>query len=349
MTSDIYLVVKSEMNDPAALSKLKQILDSRVDLKASAGSEWFDREFVLLELLGQGSFGRVYKAQHRALGVIVAAKEVKITQGQQQEVRVEIEILRQCKSPYIVNYFGSFLKHKELLIIMEYCPFGSVNDLMQVLHRELREDEISAICRNVLGGLHYLHSSRKIHRDIKSENILLSERAEAKLADFGVSGRVSTVKKRLKTVIGTPYFVAPEIISSEDEGYDAVVDIWSLGITCIEMAEKYPPLWDLDPMKALFIIPTRPPPTFKNPLNFSNTFCDFVSLCLTKHPAKRPTADVLLKHSFIAKNHEKNVAALKKLVQQAKAVLDIRGGLYNALQKGGQGATDSLQVFPPKL
>lgn len=204
-------------------------------------------------------------------------------------------------------------------IVMEYCGAGSVSDIMRLRKKTLQEDEIATILSDTLKGLEYLHLRRKIHRDIKAGNILLNNEGHAKLADFGVAGQLTvsrsmrgvvgakplsslwycrqdTMAKR-NTVIGTPFWMAPEVI--QEIGYDCVADIWSLGITALEMAEGKPPYGDIHPMRAIFMIPTKPPPSFREPDQWSPEFIDFVSGCLVKNPEERATATELLQHEFI--------------------------------------------------
>lgn len=182
---------------------------------------------------------------------------------------------------------------------MEYCGAGSVSDIMRLRKKTLTEDEIATILSDTLKGLDYLHIRRKIHRDIKAGNILLNSEGHAKLADFGVAGQLTDTMSRRNTVIGTPFWMAPEVI--EEIGYDCVADIWSLGITALEMAEGKPPYGDIHPMRAIFMIPTKPPPSFREPDRWSPEFIDFVSLCLVKNPEERATANSLLQHPFISK------------------------------------------------
>ena len=165
---------------------------------------------------------------------------------------------------------------------------------------------------DTLKGLEYLHLRKKIHRDIKAGNILLNIEGHAKLADFGVAGQLTDTMAKRNTVIGTPFWMAPEVI--QEIGYDCVADIWSLGITALEMAEGKPPYGDIHPMRAIFMIPTKPPPTFKDCDRWSPQFIDFVSRCLVKTPEKRATASQLLHSDFIGRararaegGHECNV------------------------------------------
>ncbi|XP_061640555.1 serine/threonine-protein kinase 4-like isoform X2 [Phyllopteryx taeniolatus] len=201
------------------------------------------------------------------------------------------------EGPHVVRYYGSYFKNSDLWIVMEYCGAGSVSDIIRIRSKTLTEEEIASILQSTLKGLEYLHFMRKIHRDIKAGNILLNTEGQAKLADFGVAGQLTDTMAKRNTVIGTPFWMAPEVI--QEIGYNCVADIWSLGITAIEMAEGKPPYADIHPMRAIFMIPTNPPPTFRNPDVWSPHFRDFVSQCLVKNPENRATATQLLQHAFI--------------------------------------------------
>lgn len=201
---------------------------------------------------------------------------------------------------------------------MEYCGAGSVSDIMRLRKKTLSEDEISTILNDTLKGLEYLHLRRKIHRDIKAGNILLNSEGHAKLADFGVAGQLTDTMAKRNTVIGTPFWMAPEVI--EEIGYDCVADIWSLGITALEMAEGKPPYGDIHPMRAIFMIPTKPPPSFREIDRWSPEFIDFVSICLVKNPEERAAATDLLQHEFI-KNAKSN-SILAQMITEAKETRD---------------------------
>jgi serine/threonine protein kinase len=209
---------------------------------------------MMLELLGEGNFGLVYKAYHKQSGNIVAIKVVPIS-SDIESLKKEIAILRECKCPHIVRYFGSYLKKStgELWLILEYCNAGSVADLIKSTGKTLNEYEISSICHAVLKGLEYLHDTKKIHRDVKAGNILLDNRGNAKLADFGVSAQLQHTYDKRGTVTGTPYWMSPEVLSNSGE-YNKKTDIWSLGITAIEMAEGEPPYSHINYMRAMFVI-----------------------------------------------------------------------------------------------
>ncbi|KAM9409990.1 serine/threonine-protein kinase 4-like [Pholidichthys leucotaenia] len=252
--------------------------------------------FDVLEKLGEGSYGCVFKANYKETGEIVAIKQVPV-ESDLQEIIKEISIMQQCNSPHVVRYYGSYFKNRDLWIVMEYCGAGSVSDIIRIRNKTLTEEEIAAILQSTLKGLEYLHFMRKIHRDIKAGNILLNSEGHAKLADFGVAGQLTDTMAKRNTVIGTPFWMAPEVI--QEIGYNCVADIWSLGITAIEMAEGKPPYADIHPMRAIFMIPTNPPPTFRKPDQWSPAFIDFVSQCLVKNPENRATATQLLQHTFI--------------------------------------------------
>ncbi|TKR83052.1 hypothetical protein L596_016705 [Steinernema carpocapsae] len=252
--------------------------------------------FDIVGKLGEGSYGSVHKAIHRTTGHILAVKKVPVDTDLQEIIK-EITIMQQCDSPYVVKYYGSYFKNSDLWIVMEYCGAGSVSDIMRLRRKTIAEPEIRAILRDTLKGLQYLHGLKKIHRDIKAGNILLNMEGHAKLADFGVAGQLTDTMAKRNTVIGTPFWMAPEVI--QEIGYDTKADIWSLGITAIEMAEGRPPHADIHPMRAIFMIPTKPPPTFKNPEDWSPEFVAFISDCLVKEPEQRRTADHLLELDFI--------------------------------------------------
>uniref|UniRef100_UPI00358F5FC0 serine/threonine-protein kinase 3/4-like isoform X2 n=1 Tax=Myxine glutinosa TaxID=7769 RepID=UPI00358F5FC0 len=270
--------------------------------------------FDILEKLGEGSYGNVYKAIHKESGQIVAIKQVPV-ESDLQEIIKEISIMQQCDSPHVVKYYGSYFKNTDLWIVMEYCGAGSVSDIIRLRNKTLSEEQIAPILRATLRGLEYLHFMRKIHRDIKAGNILLSVEGNAKLADFGVAGQLSDTMAKRNTVIGTPFWMAPEVI--QEIGYNCLADVWSLGITAIEMAEGKPPYADIHPMRAIFMIPTNPPPTFRQPESWSDEFTDFVRKCLVKNPEHRATATQLLQHPFV--RQAMSVPTLQSLVAEAMA------------------------------
>ncbi|XP_066149196.1 serine/threonine-protein kinase 3-like isoform X1 [Euwallacea fornicatus] len=273
--------------------------------------------FDLICKLGEGSYGSVYKALHKESGQVLAIKQVPVDTDLQEIIK-EISIMQQCDSPYVVKYYGSYFKNTDLWIVMEYCSAGSISDIMRIRRKTLSEDEIATVIADTLKGLEYLHLRRKIHRDIKAGNILLNSEGHAKLADFGVAGQLTDTMAKRNTVIGTPFWMAPEVI--QEIGYDCVADIWSLGITALEMAEGKPPYGDIHPMRAIFMIPTKPPPSFREPDKWSAEFIDFVSVCLVKNPEERATATDLLSHDFI--QNAKPSTILNTMIQEAHQVRD---------------------------
>lgn len=252
--------------------------------------------FSLMGKLGEGSYGSVHKAIHNRTSNIVAIKMIPIENNLQESIK-EIDMMMDCKSKYVVRFYGNYIKDDSLWIVMEFCGAGSVSDVMRLVKSTLSEPQIACICLSVLKGLAYLHGRRRIHRDIKAGNILLNSKGEAKLADFGVAGQLTDNITKRQTVIGTPFWMAPEVI--QETGYGVLADIWSLGITCIEMAEGRPPYHKIHPMRAIFMIPTKPSPKLENESLWSKNFINFLARCLTKDPAERPSAEVLLNDPFI--------------------------------------------------
>jgi len=271
--------------------------------------------FDLLAKLGEGAYGSVFKAMHKESSEVLAIKQVPVDTDLQEIIK-EISIMQQCDSPYVVKYYGSYFKNTDLWIVMEYCGAGSVSDCMRLRNKTLNEDEIACICRDTLKGLEYLHLRRKIHRDVKAGNILLNTEGHAKLADFGVAGQLTDTMAKRNTVIGTPFWMAPEVI--QEIGYDCKADIWSLGITTLEMAEGKPPHADIHPMRAIFMIPTKPPPFFKTADKWSKDMQDFVQKCLVKNPEERMSATQLLQLPFI--KNSKPVEVLSPMLNDAMRI-----------------------------
>ena len=267
-------------------------------LENSINSEDPDEVFQKLEILGQGSFGIVYKCVHRDSGNIVAAKIMNVEE-EVESFKKEVDILKECESPYIIKFYGCYAKKGEIWIIIEYCDSGSVLDLMRAVPCTFDEYQIASIIEMVLLGLNFLHEKKKIHRDVKCGNILLNRDGYAKLGDFGVSTSLATSLSRRVSKIGSPYWMSPEVITQNK--YNSKTDIWSLGITCIEMAEGDPPNHNLRHYQVVKVIVQKPPKGLSFPEKWSPEFNDFVSKCLTVDPEVRPTAKALQQHPFIKK------------------------------------------------
>ncbi|TYH86737.1 hypothetical protein ES332_D01G065600v1 [Gossypium tomentosum] len=305
-------------------------------LPEAAGSR-----FSQSELIGRGSFGDVYKAFDKELNKEVAIKVIDLEESEDEieDIQKEISVLSQCRCPYITEYYGSYLHQTKLWIIMEYMAGGSVADLLQS-GPPLDEMSIACISRDLLHAIEYLHNEGKIHRDIKAANILLTENGDVKVADFGVSAQLTRTISRRKTFVGTPFWMAPEVIQNS-EGYNEKADIWSLGITVIEMAKGEPPLSDLHPMRVLFIIPRENPPQLDE--HFSRPMKEFVSLCLKKVPAERPSARELLKHRFI-RNARKSQKLLERIRERPKYQLKEDAETPRTGPKAVGESTDTVKV-----
>eukprot|EP01134_Creolimax_fragrantissima_P007950 CFRG7950T1 len=276
--------------------------------KGEIGEIWSLEQVGVLSKVGEGSYGSVYKSKELATGDVIALKSISLEDAVKSNITSlgnEIDILKQCKHHNIVAYLGSFIESNKLWIAMEFCGGGSCSEVMQVLGEAFTESDIAWIMRESLTGLHHLHKMRKIHRDIKGGNILITESGHVKIADFGVAIPLQNTFAKANTFIGTPYWMAPEVIQGKP--YDYSADIWSLGVTAIELAEILPPLASHHPMRVLFSIPNRPSPTLKETEAWSASFTDFIVCCLQKEPFKRSSIIELLHHEFITeKNLSKN-------------------------------------------
>uniref|UniRef100_A0A8D0ACX8 Serine/threonine-protein kinase TAO3 n=1 Tax=Sander lucioperca TaxID=283035 RepID=A0A8D0ACX8_SANLU len=292
-----------------------------------------DPEDVFCDLheIGHGSFGAVYFARNSYSNEVVAIKKMsyngKQTTEKWQDIIKEVKFLGQLRHPNTIEYKGCYLKENTAWLVMEYC-LGSASDLLEVHKKPLQEMEIAAITHGALLGLAYLHSHNMIHRDVKAGNILLTELGQVKLADFGSASIASPAN----SFVGTPYWMAPEVILAMDEGqYEGKVDIWSLGITCIELAERKPPLFNMNAMSALYHIAQNDSPTLQSN-EWSDPFRSFVDYCLLKIPQDRPSSGELLRHDFVRR--ERSPRILIDLIQRTKdAVRELDNLQYRKMKK----------------
>ncbi|CAG0883492.1 unnamed protein product [Cyprideis torosa] len=315
-------------------------------------AELFDREdpealFEDLREIGHGSFGAVYYARNSQTKEVVAIKKMSYVGKQSgekwQDIIKEIQFIRRLSHPNCVNYHGCYLKESTVWLVMEYC-LGSASDIIEVHKRALREDEIGAICQHVLEGLAYLHAEGCIHRDIKAGNILLTENGTVKLADFGSA----SIKSPANSFVGTPYWMAPEVILAMDEGrYEGKADVWSLGITCIELAERKPPYFNMNAMSALYHIAQNDSPSLGSS-DWGEAFREFVDVCLIKDPRQRPTAGWLLSnHSFVTLARPTSI--IVDLIQRTKtAVRELDNLNYRKMKKILMVETCDMDVGPPE-
>ncbi|KAI9535486.1 hypothetical protein NQZ68_003040, partial [Dissostichus eleginoides] len=271
--------------------------------------------------LGDGAFGKVFKAQNKQNGTLAAAKVIDTkTEDELEDYMVEIEILASCDHHHIVKLLDAFYFEGKLWILIEFCAGGAVDAIMLELERPLTEPQIRVVCRQTLEALTYLHDNKVIHRDLKAGNILLSLEGEVKLADFGVSAKNTKTLQRRDSFIGTPYWMAPEVVmceTSKDRPYDFKADIWSLGVTLIELAQIEPPNHEMNPMRVLLKIAKSEPPTLMHPSRWSPEFNDFLRKALDKNVDNRWGTLQLLQHPFVTS--VTNSRPLRELIAEAKA------------------------------
>ena len=251
--------------------------------------------------IGSGAFGNVYKGRRKTDNLTVAIKVIDLEESKDdiQTINKEITTLSHGKAcPQLINYYGSAVFGTKLWIAMEYVDGGSILDYVKK-HRVMNESEIAIVVREVLLGLQYLFNEGKIHRDIKAANILLARNGQVKLADFGATAQLTDTMTKCATFVGSPHWMAPEVMTQNQ--YDGKADIWSLGITCLEMAMGAPPNSNVHPLKLVSLIPRAPPPTLPADRQYSNEFKEFVSMCLIKDPTQRAGIHQLLRTEFVQK------------------------------------------------
>ncbi|KAJ6669117.1 hypothetical protein lerEdw1_007926 [Lerista edwardsae] len=296
--------------------------------------------------LGDGAFGKVFKAQNKETKVLAAAKVIDTKSEEElEDYMVEIDILASCDHPNIVKLLDAFYYENNLWILIEFCAGGAVDAVMLELERPLTEPQIRVVCRQTLEALHYLHENKIIHRDLKAGNILFTLDGDIKLADFGVSAKNTRTIQRRDSFIGTPYWMAPEVVmceTSKDRPYDYKADVWSLGVTLIEMAEIEPPHHELNPMRVLLKIAKSDPPSLAQPSKWSADFKDFLKKCLEKNVDARCNTAELLQHPFVTVSSNRPI---RELIAEAKA--EVTEEVEDGKDEDEEEETENSLQLPP--
>jgi len=254
--------------------------------------------FKNFKKVGEGAAGEVFLGTDTRSGSQVAIKKMTLSAQNMKLLATEIGIMKDSHHPNVVSFFDAYIVEDKLWVTMEYMGGGCLTEILEQYDKcQMNEPQIARVCLQCLEALHYIHTNHRIHRDIKSDNILLGSNGEVKLADFGFAAQLTKQKQKRNTIVGTPYWMAPELIRGLS--YDQKVDIWSLGIMVMEMAEGEPPYMEFPPLRALFLITTKVIPGLSKPDNWSADFQDFVAKCLEKDVDARPSSEQLLKHKFI--------------------------------------------------
>uniref|UniRef100_A0A6B2L609 Protein kinase domain-containing protein n=1 Tax=Arcella intermedia TaxID=1963864 RepID=A0A6B2L609_9EUKA len=304
--------VKSEFSEtdlPSVKKVYMEDLVSKVDPKPL---------FTDLKLIGQGAVGQIFSAIEISSGNKIAIKEMLLKPSQKESLLAEMSIMRNASHPNVVNFYGAYQNDTKIWVIMELMDAGSLTEILDEYDvLKMTEPQIARVCNDVLQALNHMHQMHCIHRDIKSDNVLLNRKGEIKLADFGFSCQLTKEKAKRTSVIGTPYWMPPEIISGQE--YGTKVDIWSLGIMIMEMAEGEPPYMEFPPLRALFMISTKGIPPLKQQQYWSDEMVDFLNKCIIIDPSTRPRGDELLGHPFL-----KKACPLAKMVKLLDAIETIK-------------------------